>query len=70
MNVQQNNPLEDAELLTEENILTGYEGAMLHCPNPECYASPQLQYVIKTGACYCGEEMAVYLLTEKEVDNR
>lgn len=69
MNLRDTNPLEDAELLTEENIMTGHEGAMVHCPDPECHSAPILQWVIEKGECYCGEEIAVYLLTEKEVDD-
>lgn len=67
MNLREHDPLADADLLTEENIITDHEGAMVHCPNPTCYAAPGLQFVIKTGECYCGEEMAVFFLAEREV---
>ncbi|MFC7204730.1 hypothetical protein ACFQJC_14515 [Haloferax namakaokahaiae] len=61
-------PLDSAELLTEDDIMTGYEGETLHCPNPECYCTPSFEQVIKHGQCYCGEGMSVYIVRERDRD--
>lgn len=57
--------MSEPELLTEEDIITGHEGASIDCPDPKCHCTPGLQWIVRNGECFCGADMAIYLRTEE-----